>query len=106
MKVDDNFIRNVRESNDIVDVIGGYLPLVQKGKNYFCVCPFHDDHSPSMSISKEKQIYKCFVCGETGNVITFVKDYLSISFLEAVEVLAKRSGINFKLDKPKVNDKF
>ena len=95
MKVDESLIKKVREENDIVDVISEYLPLEQKGKNYFCVCPFHDDHTPSMSISREKQIYKCFVCGETGNVITFIKDYLSVSFLEAVEILAKRDKIDF-----------
>ncbi len=106
MKVDESFIRKVREENDIVNVIGEYLPLEQKGKNYFCVCPFHDDHTPSMSISREKQIYKCFVCGETGNVITFIKDYLSVSFLEAVEILAKRVNLDFKYDKPKVDNKY
>lgn len=106
MKVDESLIKKVREENDIVDVISEYLPLEQKGKNYFCVCPFHDDHTPSMSISREKQIYKCFVCGETGNVITFIKDYLSVSFLEAVEILAKRVNLDFKYDKPKVNNKY
>lgn len=106
MKVDESLIKKVREENDIVDVISEYLPLEQKGKNYFCVCPFHDDHTPSMSISREKQIYKCFVCGETGNVITFIKDYLSVSFLEAVEILAKRVNLDFKYDKPKVDNKF
>ena len=91
--ISDDIIKKVRESNDIVDVIGSYLPLVQKGKNYFCVCPFHDDHSPSMSISEEKQIFRCFVCGATGNVITFVKDYEKVSFQEAIDILAKKSGI-------------
>ena len=106
MKIDEEFIKKVKNENDIVDVISEYLPLEQKGKNYFCVCPFHDDHSPSMSISREKQIYKCFVCGETGNVITFIKDYLSLSFLESVELLSKRAHLDFKYDKPKENTKY
>lgn len=91
--ISEDVIKRVREANDIVDVIGNYLPLTPKGKNYFAVCPFHDDHSPSMSVSREKQIFTCFVCGATGNVITFVKDYEKISFSEAVEILGKNAGI-------------
>lgn len=97
--ISEDVIKKVRESNDIVDVIGSYLPLTQKGKNYFAVCPFHDDHSPSMSISREKQIFRCFVCGATGNVITFVKDYERISFGEAVEILGKNAGIALDITK-------
>ena len=97
--VDENTIKNVKESNDIVDVISSYIPLTQKGKNYFAVCPFHDDHSPSMSISPDKQIFRCFTCGTSGNVITFVQEYLKVSFLEAVDILAKNVGINLNLDK-------
>lgn len=90
-------INNIRSSNDIVDIISGYLPLVQRGKNYFGVCPFHDDHSPSMSVSKEKQIYTCFSCGATGNAIKFVMDYENISFLEALKLLADKAGINIDI---------
>lgn len=103
VKISDELIHKIKDSNDIVDTIGSYLPLSQKGKNFFAVCPFHDDHSPSMSISKEKQIFKCFVCGHTGNSISFVQDYLGISFVEALEVLAKNAHIDLKLDK-KEND--
>ena len=99
VKISDELIHKIKDSNDIVDTIGSYLPLTQKGKNFFAVCPFHDDHSPSMSISKEKQIFKCFVCGHTGNSISFVQDYLGISFVEALEVLAKNAHIDLKLDK-------
>lgn len=99
VKISDELIHKIKDSNDIVDTIGSYLPLTQKGKNFFAVCPFHDDHSPSMSISKEKQIFKCFVCGHTGNSISFVQDYLGISFVEALEVLAKNVHIDLKLDK-------
>ena len=79
-----NVISDIRRRLDIVDVIQGYIPLVQKGKNFFGVCPFHDDTNPSMSVSREKQIYRCFSCGASGNVITFVQDYEHISFKEAL----------------------
>ena len=65
-------LNELRSSVDIVDVISSYIPLNPKGKNFFGVCPFHQDHSPSMSVSKDKQIYKCFSCGATGNVFTFI----------------------------------
>ena len=94
--IDEETIKKIRSENDIVDVIGSYLPLVQKGKNYFAVCPFHDDHSPSMSISKDKQIYRCFVCGASGNVISFVRDYEKVSFQEALEILGKNVGIKIR----------
>lgn len=96
-------INNIRSSNDIVDVISGYLPLVQRGKNYFGICPFHDDHSPSMSVSPEKQIYTCFSCGATGNVIKFVMDYENVSFPEALKVLADRAGISINVKFSKNN---
>lgn len=90
-----NIVLEVRSRNDIVDVISSYLPLTKKGKNYFGVCPFHDDTNPSMSVSEDKQIYKCFSCGASGNVITFVMDYENVDFKEAVSILAKRAGISF-----------
>lgn len=92
--ISDNELTNIRNSVSIVDVIANYIPLTLKGKNYFGVCPFHEDHSPSMSVSKEKQIYKCFSCGATGNVFTFLENYLNISFSEAVGKVAEMSGIN------------
>lgn len=87
-------INRIRSSASIVDVISSYIPLTQKGKNYFGVCPFHEDHSPSMSVSEEKQIYKCFSCGATGNVFTFVENYLNLSFAESVELIANKVGIS------------
>ena len=83
----------IRTSVNIVDVIGSYINLDKKGKNYFGICPFHEDHNPSLSVSEEKQIYTCFVCGATGNVFSFVKDYENISFLESVEKIADNNGI-------------
>lgn len=87
-------INEIRNSIDIVDVISRYVPLTLRGKNYFGVCPFHDDHSPSMSVSKEKQIYKCFSCGATGNVFNFVMDYENVSFPEALKILSDITGIS------------
>lgn len=86
-------IIRIRSSVNIVDVISTYLPLTQKGKNFFGVCPFHDDHAPSMSVSPDKQIYKCFSCGATGNVFTFLMDYEHISFFDALEKVAEKAGI-------------
>ncbi|MBP3919940.1 MAG: DNA primase [Bacilli bacterium] len=91
--MDNNTINDIRKSIDIIDIISKYLPLTQKGKNYFGVCPFHDDHSPSMSVSKEKQIYKCFSCGATGNVFNFIMDYENVSFKEALKILSDATGI-------------
>ena len=100
---DNDLIKEVRSASNIVDVISSYLPLVKKGKNYFGVCPFHDDNNPSMSVSEDKQIYKCFSCGASGNVFNFVMDYEKIDFKSALYLLAKRSGINVSNNK---NDKF
>ena len=91
--VSNDEINAVRAKADIISIIGSYIPLTQKGKNYFCVCPFHDDHSPSMSLSTEKQIYKCFSCGATGNVFTFVSEYENVSFIEAVSIVANKCGM-------------
>ena len=87
-------INEIRSSVDIVDVIGNYLPLERKGRNYMAVCPFHNDTHPSMSISPEKQIYKCFVCHHGGNVFTFLKDYLKISYIEAVKMVAEMGHVD------------
>ena len=97
-RLSDQEINHIRAKADIVDVIGHYVPLVRKGKDYRCVCPFHDDHSPSMNISSEKQIYKCFACGAGGNVFTFVKEYEKISFIEAVKKVADYAGVGISLD--------
>ena len=94
-------LQEIRNSVDIVDVVSSYLNLTAHGKNYFGVCPFHDDHSPSMCVSKEKQIYTCFVCGATGNVFQFVKEYENISFAEAVKKVATIGGIEVKIDEMK-----
>ena len=102
-----DIITKVQENVDIVDVISGYLPLSNRGKNFFGVCPFHSDHSPSMSVSREKQIYKCFACGASGNVFNFVMNYENTTFIDAVKILANKAGIplNIKTSNYKENSK-
>lgn len=90
-------ISDIQKRVNIVDVISKYLPITKRGKNYFAICPFHDDHNPSMSISEEKQIYTCFVCGASGNVFTFVQKYEKISFTSAVKKVASFIGINIDI---------
>lgn len=82
-------IDEIRQSVDIVDVMGQYLELHKKGKNYMAICPFHDDNHPSLSISQSRQIYKCFVCGNGGNVFTFIQEYLKVPFVESVMKVAE-----------------
>ena len=86
-------IEEVRMRSDIVDVISGYVKLQKKGANYFGLCPFHHEKSPSFSVAPQKQMYHCFGCGVSGNVITFVMEYENYSFREAVEMLAGRCGV-------------
>lgn len=87
-------INEIRQSVDIVDVIGNYLSLQKKGRNYVSLCPFHDDSHPSMSISPERQIYMCFVCHNGGNVFTFLKNYLKIPYIEAVKMVASMGNVD------------
>ena len=96
-------INEIRNSVDIVDVISNYVPLTPKGKNYFGVCPFHDDNNPSMSVNKDKKIYKCFSCGATGTVFKFIMDYENISFQEAVKKIADIGGITVDIKSPLKN---
>ena len=84
----------IRNKVDIVDIIGERIPLVARGKNFFGVCPFHDDTNPSMSVSREKQIYTCFSCHATGNVFTFLMNYEHIDFKEALKYLGDKVGID------------
>ncbi len=91
--MDNSIIDQVRQANDIVDVISGYIPLKRSGSNFKGICPFHNDTNPSMHVSQPKQIFKCFVCGKAGNVFSFVQEYEKLSFMEAVKKLAQRAGI-------------
>ena len=99
-------INDLRDKLNIVDVISSYIPLTKRGRNYFGLCPFHDDHTPSLSVSPEKQIYKCFVCGESGNVFNFVMNYEHISFPEAVNILAKTVGMDLGIKVNKESSKY
>ncbi len=98
MRLTDEVINDIRNSANIVEVIGHYIPLEKKGKSYRAVCPFHDDHDPSLSISEDKQIYKCFVCNNGGNVFTFVSNFKKISFPEAVSEVASIIGKPITID--------
>ncbi len=89
----DELIEEIRAKNDIVDVISGYVRLQKKGSSHFGLCPFHNEKSPSFSVSRTKQMYYCFGCGAGGNVITFLMEYENYTFQEAVQELARRAGV-------------
>ena len=89
----DEIIDEVRQTNDIVDIISQYVHLKRSGRNFFGLCPFHNEKSPSFSVSPDKQIFHCFGCGVGGNVFTFLTKIEGISFVEAVQTLAERSNI-------------
>lgn len=89
-------ITNIRNEANIVDIISSYIPLNKSGSDYVGVCPFHDDHSPSMHVSTKLNIFKCFVCNAGGNVFSFVQKYENVSYVEAIKIVANKSGIDFK----------
>lgn len=93
----DELIEEVRSRNDIVAVISQYVKLQKRGGNHFGVCPFHNEKTPSFSVSQGKQMYYCFGCGAGGNVITFVMEYENYTFIEAMKYLAERAGISLPL---------
>lgn len=90
----DEIIEEVRERNDIVDVISNYVKLKRTGSNYVGLCPFHNEKTPSFSVSGSKQMYYCFGCGAGGNVFTFMMEYENFTFIEAVKYLAERTGVD------------
>lgn len=92
--MNNDLANEIRSKTDIVDIIGERIPLVARGKNFFGVCPFHDDSNPSMCVSREKQIYTCFSCHATGNVYTFLMNYEHIDFREALKYLGDKVGVN------------
>lgn len=103
--ISEDDIKAIRQQADIVDVMSRYITLEKQGKNYKAICPFHDDHDPSLSISTDKQIFKCFVCGTGGNVFTFVQKIENISFLEAVCKVAELIHYPLHLDKSQFQPK-
>ena len=92
--MNNDLANDIRRKIDIVDIIGERIPLVARGKNFFGVCPFHDDSNPSMCVSREKQIYTCFSCHATGNVFTFLMNYEHIDFRETLKYLGEKVGVN------------
>jgi DNA primase len=98
-------IEEVREAAEIIEIIGEYIPLKKAGKNYSGLCPFHSEKKPSFTVSPTKQLYHCFGCGASGNVITFIMKYNSVSFVEAIEILAKKYGISIEKKSLKGEDK-
>ena len=103
--ISEDDIKAIRSQADIVDVMSHYITLEKKGKDYKAICPFHDDHDPSLSISTDKQIFKCFVCGTGGNVFTFVQKIENISFLEAVCKVAEFIHYPLHVDKSQFQPK-
>ena len=91
--LDPEFLEQLKSKNDIVDVIGGYVPLEKKGANYWACCPFHHEKTPSFSVNSVDQYYHCFGCGASGDVITFVREIESVDFMDAVKILAERAKI-------------
>lgn len=100
-------INEIRSRANIVDIIGEYLTIQPKGKNYVALCPFHSDHSPSLIISPEKQIFNCFTCRTGGNVFSFIMKYENVSFYEALKIVASKIGYNLNIkDEYKTSDKY
>ena len=97
MRYSDDIIEEVRMKNDIVDVISQYVKLTRRGSSYFGLCPFHNEKTPSFSVTPSKQMYYCFGCGAGGNVYNFIMEYENYSFGEALSHLADRAGVELPL---------
>ncbi len=97
-------VDRVKDATDIVRLVGEHVALRPKGREYMGLCPFHDDHSPSMHVVPHKQFYKCFSCGAAGDVFKFVQDFLKMDFPEALEFLADRAGITLERRKRQEQD--
>jgi len=93
MRIPPEKIEEIRSANDIVDVISQHVRLKKRGKSFTGLCPFHQEKTPSFTVSAEKQVYHCFGCGRGGNVFTFVMEFEKVSFTEAVRALAEKAGI-------------
>src|SRR5436309_6019413 len=97
--IDPGTLEQIRAASDVVDVIGSYLPLKRAGANFVTLCPFHKEKSPSFNVNPHRQIFHCFGCHKGGDVFTFVKEYESITFVDAVRRLAERAKIPLEFDK-------
>ncbi|NLP27346.1 MAG: DNA primase [Clostridia bacterium] len=101
MRIPDEIIQKIKNENDVVDIVSEVVRLKRSGRNYMGLCPFHKEKSPSFSVSSDKQIYKCFGCGEAGNVFTFLMKYRNMDFIEAVKYLADRANITIEYNDDK-----
>lgn len=99
MHIKDEVIEQIKNANDIVDVISSYLNLEKKGSTYYALCPFHNEKTASFTVSEIKQSYYCFGCGIGGDVIQFIMDYTQVSFVDSVKNLAQRAGLESLLEK-------
>jgi len=97
IRYSDELIDEIRNRNDIVDIISQYVVLKRSGRNFFGLCPFHKEKSPSFSVSPDKQIFHCFGCGVGGNVFHFISKIENISFRDALETLADRAGVELPM---------
>src|SRR5215813_999112 len=89
-------VKQVKEANDIVEVVGSYIALRPAGGTYKGLCPFHDDHRPSFDVDPRRQRYRCWSCGKLGDVFNFIQEQDRVGFMEALELLARRAGITLK----------
>ncbi len=104
---DQEFLSELKAKNDIVEVISKYIPLEAKGRNYWARCPFHHEKTPSFCINREEQFYHCFGCGKSGDVITFIREFEVVDYMDAVKILADRAGMplkNFDYDSEKIKE--
>jgi len=99
MRFEEHFLEEIRAATDIVDVINPYVKLKKKGKNWFGLCPFHNEKTPSFSVQRERGMYYCFGCGVGGNAITFLVEHDGMTFPQAVEELATRAGISIPVQR-------
>src|ERR1700759_4950087 len=97
--ISESLREQIRAANDMVDVIGGYLPLKRAGTNFTALCPFHKEKTPSFNVTPHKQIFHCFGCHKGGDVFKFVQEYENIGFMDAVRRLADRAHITLDVDK-------
>ena len=98
-RISEQIIENIRSKADIVDTISNYIQLKKRGRNFFGICPFHDEKTPSFSVNQDKQIYKCFGCGVGGSSINFVMEIEKLDFVEAIKYLGEKYGIEVNLNR-------
>ena len=94
-RIPEEVINDIRNKAAIEDVIGHYIEVIKKGNGYVAMCPFHDDHNPSLSISRDKKIFKCFVCGTAGDVFSFVQKYENTDYVTAIRKVADLIGYKY-----------